>query len=124
MVSAVCTGYQSPIPYTVTPPSTAVLFCSDGRLGEHIDEFMSAGLGIVDFDRIAIPGGAACLAGHWETWRDEEALGAQLRFLIAAHALRRVIIVAHPACGHFLPRPKLFAACLTDPQRRDLIPCP
>lgn len=120
MTAAIGPRYQSPLPYTGAAPSSAVVYCSDGRLGEHIDEFMTEGLGLGHFDRIAVPGGAGCLAGNFATWREEKALTGQMRFLIEAHQLRRVVLVAHQDCGHYLQRLRLQAAEVTEQQGTDL----
>jgi hypothetical protein len=89
-------------------------------LGEHIDEFVGRGLRIDGFDRIAVPGGAASLAGRWATWSEEKTLGRQLRFLIDAHGLRRIVLVAHQECGHYLQRLGLRGRVAEERQFADL----
>jgi hypothetical protein len=120
MTTLTCPVFRSPFPYTAAPASSAVLFCSDGRLGEHIDEFMGHALRIDGFDRVAVPGGAASLAGRWATWGEEKALGKQLRFLIEAHELRRLVLVAHQECGHYLQRLGLQGQAAEQRQFADL----
>ena len=46
----------------------AAVYCSDGRYGEHMDDFLHNCLGLPRYDRVAIPGGAgkvtlACHSG-------------------------------------------------------------
>jgi hypothetical protein len=36
----------------------AAVYCSDGRYGEEMDDFLHNGLGLPRYDRVAIPGGA------------------------------------------------------------------
>ncbi|MFO0980736.1 MAG: hypothetical protein U1E76_03135 [Planctomycetota bacterium] len=53
-------------------------------------------------------------------WRDEEALAARLRFLIAAHELERVVLIAHQDCGFYRRRLGLVPIELEPQQRGDL----
>jgi hypothetical protein len=82
----------------------AAVYCSDGRFGEHFDEFLHNALQLPRYDRLALPGGAACLAGHFLAFREEEALVEQLRFLIRVHGLERVVLVAHQDCAFYTER--------------------
>jgi len=82
----------------------AAIYCSDGRFGEAFDEFLHTELGLPHYDRVAIPGGAAALAGHIAAHRDEEALRDQLRFLIDSHGLERIVLIAHRNCGFYLKK--------------------
>src|ERR1700736_3295823 len=93
--------YQSPLPFDPQRIQAAAVHCSDGRFGEHIDDLLHNVLGLPRYDRLAVPGGAACLAGHFATYREEDALSEQLRFLIAAHRLRRVVLIAHEGCAYY-----------------------
>jgi hypothetical protein len=78
-----------------------VLYCSDGRWGEAFDEFCHHRLLIPRYDRWAVPGGPACLLpggsgdgfcrGSWE----------QVGFLVRAHGLRRVVLIAHHGCAYY-----------------------
>src|SRR5438045_7451223 len=79
----------------------AAVYCSDGRFGEQMDEFLHEGLGLPRYDRVAVPGGAACLAGHPRAAFERAALERQLNFLIAAHELTRVVFIAHQDCGFY-----------------------
>src|SRR5215813_13902998 len=56
--------YESRLPYERTRIHAAAIYCSDGRIGEHFDDFLQSGLGLPRYDRVALPGGPACLAGH------------------------------------------------------------
>src|SRR5262245_3227862 len=78
-----------------------VLYCSDGRWGEAFDEFCHRRLLIPRYDRWAVPGGPVCLLpgdadggfcrGAWE----------QVAFLVRAHQLRRVVLIAHYGCAYY-----------------------
>ena len=80
----------------------AAVYCSDGRFGEQMDEFLHEGLLLPRYDRVAIPGGAACLAGRTTSpfWQ-KTALEEQLSFLIREHELRQVILIAHDGCAFY-----------------------
>lgn len=67
-----------------------------------------------------MPGGAACLASHFPTYREEEAAVEQLRFLVATHQLRCVVLVAHEDGGFYTPRLQVSSLQLETQQREDL----
>jgi hypothetical protein len=81
------------------------VYCSDGRYGDHIDEFLHAFLSLPNYDRLAIAGGPA-----WLTYRSSASLiqygllRDQLDFLVSAHALRRAVLIAHYGCAYYLHR--------------------
>jgi len=63
-----------------------------------MDDFLHNCLGLPRYDRVAVPGGAACLAGHMLAMRERSALDRQLKFLIEGHGLTRVVLIAHQDC--------------------------
>ena len=93
--------YRSELPFEASRIQAAAVYCSDGRFGEHIDDFLHNALRLPRYDRLSIPGGAACLAGHFPSFREEYALMAQLRFLLTVHELRRVVLIAHRDCAYY-----------------------
>lgn len=93
--------FTSPFPFVRERVGAAAVYCSDGRYGEQMDDFLHNCLGLPHYDRVAIPGGAACLAGHLLAMRERGALDRQLKFLIEAHALSRVVLIAHQDCGFY-----------------------
>ena len=54
--------FVSQTPFDHQRIGAAAVYCSDGRYGEQMDEFLHQGLGLPRYDRVAVPGGAACLA--------------------------------------------------------------
>jgi hypothetical protein len=67
-----------------------------------MDEFLHVGLGLPRYDRVALPGGAACLAGHLvKAYYDKVALERQIEFLVSAHLLTRIVLIAHQGCGFY-----------------------
>ena len=113
-------AFRSSIPYNPERIGAAAIYCSDGRYNEQFDEFLHRHLGLPRYDRVVVPGGAACLAGHISAWRDEEAVAEQLRFLIESHALERVVLIAHQGCGFYLKRLHTGEASLREKQAEDL----
>ena len=99
--------YTATLPFDARRVGAAAVYCSDGRYGEQMDQFLHEGLGLPRYDRVAIPGGAACLAGH--AMFERSALERQLRFLIEAHALTRIVLIAHHDCGFYKHHVRLRA---------------
>ena len=93
--------YQCKLPFEASRIQAAAIYCSDGRFGEHMDDFLHNALKLPRYDRLTIPGGVACLGGHFRSFREEDALLAHLRFLIAVHRLRRVVLIAHEECAFY-----------------------
>ena len=98
----------------------AAVYCSDGRYGDQIDELMQTALELPRYDRLAVPGGAACLAGHFLTYREEEGVARQLRFLVQVHSLERVVLIAHEQCAFYTERLKVSPLQLESQQREDM----
>lgn len=93
--------YASAVPFDARRIRAAAIYCSDGRFGEQMDEFLHQGLGLPRYDRLAVPGGAACLAGHVSSFQERGALERQLEFLIRAHELERLVLIAHHDCAYY-----------------------
>ncbi len=94
-------AFISPTPFDAQRIGAAAVYCSDGRFGEQMDEFLHNGLKLPRYDRVAVPGGAACLAGHCMASFEKAAMERQLEFLIRDHQLRRVVLIAHDGCGFY-----------------------
>ena len=112
--------YESSIPYEAARIHAAAIYCSDGRVGEQIDEFLHQGLGLPRYDRLAIPGGPACLSGSLSTFLEGRALEEALRFLIRVHDLRQVVLIAHDSCAYYRDRLAVPESSVTMQQRQDL----
>ena len=98
MTQALTIPFTSSVPFVHERVGAAAIYCSDGRYGEQMDEFLHTCLGLPHYDRVAIPGGAACLAGHMLAMRERSALDRQLKFLVEGHGLSRVVMIAHQDC--------------------------
>src|SRR5256885_637483 len=73
------------------------LYCSDGRWGEAFDEFCHRHLQIPRYDRWAMPGGPAWLAGPPPDPLPQAAPG-QPDFLVQAPELERILLITHFRC--------------------------
>jgi hypothetical protein len=114
------TPWKSSIPFASERVGAAAIYCSDGRYNEQFDEFLHRKLHLPRYDRLTIPGGAGCLAGHIEAYREEEILLEQLRFLVVSHRLSRIVLIAHQNCGFYLKRLHVGESYLEERQRHDL----
>jgi hypothetical protein len=111
---------ESPIAFDSGRIGAAAIYCSDGRYGEQIDDFLHQQLLLPRYDRLAVPGGVACMAGHFAAWREEQALTEQVRFLIDAHGLTRLVFIAHQDCVYYVQRLGLRVIEREVQQRLDL----
>jgi hypothetical protein len=113
--------YESQIKYEVSRIRAAAVYCSDGRLGEHFDDFLQNGLGLPRYDRVSLPGGPACLAGHPQAHLEEQGVVDELKFLVEVHGLKRVVLIAHSTCAFYGTRLELKEPRLELVQRADLV---
>jgi hypothetical protein len=112
--------FASEMPFDGERIRAAAVYCSDGRFGEQVDDLLHNALGLPRYDRLAVPGGAACLAGHFATFREDEGVGEQLRFLIKTHQVQRVVLIAHQDCAYYTERLRVSPLVLESQQREDL----
>lgn len=113
--------YDSPIIYEAARIHAAAVYCSDGRVGEHFDDFLHNGLKLPRYDRVALPGGPACLAGHTEAHLEEQGVVDELKFLVDAHELKRVVLIGHGGCAFYAQRLRLPEKFLEPQQHIDLV---
>lgn len=113
--------YESRVPYDRARIHAAAMYCSDGRIGEQVDDFIQNGLGLPRYDRVALPGGPACLAGHPQALAEEHAVVDELKFLVDVHGLKRVVLLQHEGCAFYASRLELQGRRLELVQRADLV---
>ncbi|NOT01756.1 MAG: hypothetical protein HOP29_14130 [Phycisphaerales bacterium] len=113
--------YDSPVRYEKARIHAAALYCSDGRVGAHFDDFLHNGLSLPRYDRVSLPGGPACLAGHPQAHLEEQGVIDELGFLVEVHGLRRVVLIAHQGCAFYATRLELKEPRLELVQRADLV---
>lgn len=114
-------NYESPVRYDKARIHAAALYCSDGRMGEHFDDFLHNGLSLPRYDRVSLPGGPACLAGHPQAHLEEQGVIDELGFLVEVHGLKRVVLIAHQGCAFYATRLELKEPRLELVQRADLV---
>ncbi len=112
--------FESRTPYESQRIHAAAVYCSDGRLGEHFDEFLLRGLKLPRYDRIAMPGGPAALAEHAATRLEHAAVADELKFLVEVHGLDRIILIQHQDCAFYTSRLGLSGVEVERQQRNDL----
>ena len=107
-------GFPSSIAFDEDRIRAASIYCSDGRVGEQIDEFLHQGLGLPRYDRLAVPGGPACLSGALSVFWESHSAERQLDFLCHVHKLEKLVMIAHEGCAFYLDwlkvKPEEFAA--------------
>ena len=112
--------FESRTPYEPERIHAAAIYCSDGRLGDHFDDFLTRGLQLPRYDRLALPGGPAALAEHPETSLEHAAVADELKFLVEVHGLDRVVLIQHQNCAFYTNRLKLSGFGVEQQQRDDL----
>lgn len=112
--------YISPTPYCGERIYAAAMYCSDGRIGEQIDDFLHHGAGFPRYDRLVCPGGPVALSGRLLALWDARGVEEQVRFLVEVHDIRSVVLVAHEGCAYYSHRLGLPAARIEAAQREDL----
>jgi hypothetical protein len=112
--------YTSRLPYVSDRIHASAVYCSDGRVGEHFDDFVQNGLGLPRYDRIALPGGPACLAGYAQARLEEDGVLDEIKFLIEAHGLTRIVLIQHENCVFYTQRLKVRSQSIEQLQKADL----
>ena len=72
-----------------------VVACSDGRLQEATDLFLSSEFKITRYDRFYVPGGGGALASSGTDPVRAQQMCAECKYLVDMHAVRRVIVLFH-----------------------------
>lgn len=113
-------AYRSRDPFEEGRIHAAAIYCSDGRFGDQLDEFLHQGLRLPRYDRLACPGGPVVLAGRLHAYWESRGVEEQLAFLVRAHNLQQVILIAHEACAYYRLRLQIPPARLEQEQLTDL----
>ena len=82
-------------PWKHQRPSALVVACSDGRLQENLDDFLSNALRITQYDRLYVPGGPGALANSGLELLRPEQVRREVQFLVSAHQIEDVVMVFH-----------------------------
>jgi hypothetical protein len=121
MTTARPRAFASSVPFDPDRIRAASVYCSDGRYGEQIDEFLHRGLGLPRYDRIALPGGPACYSGELSVFWEAHSAERQLEFLCRVHQLERLVFIAHHHCAFYLDTLKIPVERLERRQVDDVI---
>jgi hypothetical protein len=78
-----------------TRPHVMVVACSDGRLQEATDAFLSRELGVRQYDRFYVPGGGGALSASGREFMRAEQLRRECRFLVEAHDVEHLVLLFH-----------------------------
>lgn len=113
--------FQSSVKYDPARIHAAAVYCSDGRVGEQFDDFVQNGLNLPRYDRVALPGGPACLAGHTQASLEQQGIVDELQFLVEVHGLKRIVLIAHSGCAFYATRLGMTEPRLELVQRADLV---
>jgi hypothetical protein len=110
-------------------PHILVIACSDGRLQEPTDEFLSASLGVRQYDRLYVAGGGGALSASGKEYLRAQQMRRECRFLVEAHDVQEIVLLFHgPAsdgppeamCADYRRKlPQIAVSRLRDQQERD-----
>jgi hypothetical protein len=96
-------------PFDPTHPSALAIYCSDGRFTAAVERLLS-GLGHARLDVLCLPGGPALLT-HWSaSVADADMFRRSASFLVTAHQISDVVMLAHRGCGYYRQRYRTAAA--------------
>jgi hypothetical protein len=116
-------AFTSTSSFDVQRVGALAVYCSDGRYGDAFDDFCHRRLDIPRYDRLAVPGGPAWLAHGGDRPDLLKAAREQMEFLVTAHDLRRIVLIAHWGCAFYTSRgggkPRAPRECLPE-QLRDI----
>ena len=76
-------------------PDTLVIACSDGRLQEATDEFLTHHLQVTRYDRFYVPGGAGALAASGRDFLRAQQIRRECRYLVELHGVHRIVMLFH-----------------------------
>ena len=117
-----CTNpYVCHLPFETERIHAAAIYCSDGRFGEHMDDFLQNELALPRYDRLVVPGGPARLVDRFAAFDEQRATRNDLKFLVEAHGLERIILIAHTDCAYYTSKRSLPTDRLEAVQKADLL---
>jgi len=95
--------FQAQDPFQPHHPTALALWCSDGRFTRAVEELLSS-LGQPRLDTMTFPGGPALLEMTSSSLSSVENTREAASFLIKAHHIKEVVLVAHEGCGYYRAR--------------------
>lgn len=113
-------AFTSSIPFVAEGFHAAAVYCSDGRFGNHFNDFLVNGLGLTNCDRVVLPGGPASVAEYPDATVDSNKVLGELNFLVEAHGLDLVVLIQHAGCAHYSVRIGVGGDAMVAQQTTDL----
>lgn len=92
--------FQSPAPFDPSHPHALAIYCSDGRFTQPVEDLLHS-LGHARLDTLTMPGGPGLLNHLSASYADADAMTRNATFLIRAHGIREVVLLAHHGCGYY-----------------------
>ncbi|HUY91751.1 MAG TPA: hypothetical protein VMV10_23615 [Pirellulales bacterium] len=92
--------YLAAEPFSAQRPDTLVVYCSDGRWHEQIEEFVRAQCS-ERADVYAAPGGPAGFSLWGSTLGEAKVCEQAIRFLREHHQLESAWLIAHEGCAYY-----------------------
>jgi hypothetical protein len=86
-------------------PTALAMWCSDGRFTSAVEELLSD-LGHPRLDTMTLPGGPALLDMTSSSLGSVDLTRDAASFLVRAHHIREVVLIAHQGCGYYGSRYK------------------
>ena len=121
--------FHSSFRWDPTRPHILVIACSDGRLQEPTDEFLTRSLGVRQYDRLYLAGGGGALCASGKDFLRGQQIRRECRFLVDVHEVEEIVLLFHgPAvdgppeamCADYRRKlPQLAVSKLRDQQQRD-----
>jgi hypothetical protein len=122
-------SFRSHFLWDPTRPHILVVACSDGRLQEPTDEFLTRSLGVRQYDRLYVAGGGGALSPSGKDYLRAQQLRRECKFLVEAHEIEEIVLLFHgpssdgPAeamCADYRRKlPQLAVGKLREQQQRD-----
>jgi len=84
-------------------PQALALYCSDGRFTRAVESLLRA-LRHERLDTMTLPGGPALLCTSAANLSEVDTVSRAAHFLIEAHHIAHVALVAHEGCGYYRNR--------------------
>ncbi len=117
--TATTPAFISTTAHIATHPKALAVYCSDGRFTEAVEELFRH-LGHDRLDTLTLPGGPGLFdAGTSNLFVSRDVLKSAL-FLIEAHHIERVVLIAHEGCGYYRQRYQYTSQKIPDQQVADL----
>jgi hypothetical protein len=95
--------FQAQAEFDPVHPSALALWCSDGRFTAAVEELLRS-VGQPRLDTMTLPGGPALLETTSSSIASVDIAREAASFLIKAHGITQVVLVAHEGCGYYRTR--------------------